>query len=168
MKTSTIFSRSNGILRYTSLYVLCLAAATVPNAAIAGEAYVTNSSRYSHGHSESHFDIESYSEIDGYRQFKSTAAKLYLDGSIGGGRGKNFKEEYKVSNVSQRPAKKSFGSGHEFGRPSGLRFDDFTVHAAFSVEEGNEESYTETEVDGYTKSVDYFKEHSHTSAAGIR
>ena len=167
MKTSTTFSRSNGILRYAALYILCLAAATLPKAAIAGEAYVTNSSRYSHGHSESYFDIESYSEVDGYRQFKSTAAKLYLDGSIGS-HGKNFKDNYQTPEIAHGFTKKSHGFHNDFGKPSDLSFDDFTVHVAFSVEEGNEESYSETEVEGYTESVDYFKEYSHTSAAGIR
>lgn len=165
MKISAILSRSTGIVRCAALSCICVAAA-VPSAAIAGEAYVTNSSRFSHGRSESNFDIQSLSEVNGYRQFKSTAAKIYLDGAIGE-QGKGLRDDYKVSKVSNGFSEKSFGASNKFGDP-GVRFDDFTVHAAFSVEEGNEESFTETEVDGFTKSVDFFKEHSHTSAAGIR
>ena len=172
MKKSTILSRSNGIFRYAALYSLCLAAAAVPKAAIAGEAFVTNSARYSHGYSVSNFDIDSLSIVKGSRQFTSTAAKVYLDGSIGSGKQvgapkKGFKGAPKAAKPSKDFGKGSFGREKSFGQ-RGLAFDDFTVHAAFSQEQGQEESLTATAVSGNTQSFDYFKENSHTSSAGIR
>ena len=173
MTNSAIFTLKNSFARSTALSVLCLSAIAAPNAAIAGEAFVTNSARYTHGHSQSNFDIASLSVVKGSRQFSSTAAKLYLDGSIGSAQKvtapqKGFKgNTYQASKSSKGFGQETFGNQKSFGQ-GGLAFDDFTVHAAFSQEQGEEESFSATAVSGKTKSVDYFKEHSHTSSAGIR